>query len=84
MGQHSFSQGATRPSGLGPMTNCPVVRALEPVSGARVEVVPRDCSILQLVLEDSDATLPYNPKQQSSDTSGLLEAKGPCVSMRLI
>jgi len=53
----------SRPSGLGPATNWAVDRDLEPTSATRREVVQRDNSILQLAVEDPDATLPYDPKQ---------------------
>ena len=73
MGQQRFSQGLqARSSGLGPMTNCPVEWVLEPVSTARVGVVSRDSTILQLASEGPDATLPYSPKQwtfSASETS---------------
>jgi len=60
----------SRPSGLGPATNCKVGGDLEPTSATGIGVVQWDNTILQLAVEDSDATLPYSPKQWTFTVSG--------------
>jgi len=45
---------------LRPATDCVVGGDLEPTSVTRREAVQRDRSFLQLAVEDSDATLPYD------------------------
>ena len=51
------------PTCLGPATDCAVMGDLEPTSAIRREVVQRDNSILQLAVEDPDATLSYDPRR---------------------
>jgi len=66
----SVFKETSRPTGLGPATDYAVGGDLEPTSATRMEVVQRDNAILQLAVEDPDATLPYNPKQWAFTVSG--------------
>jgi len=51
---------------LEPTTGCAVGEDLEPMSVTSREAVKQDSSLLRLAVEDSDATLPYDPRRWTS------------------